>query len=111
MQWTSSVTTTDNVLIGTLTDIQQSLDVGVGMPLATQMEHRVVGVSRDDGHVVWSAPVHDDSFNSVVVGPDQSVYVPLLGTFSLSTPHPDFGHQRDTARYRAVTPDEESPIE
>ena len=104
MQWTSSLTTTDNVLIGTLTDIQKAIDVGAGTPLITQMKTEVVGVSREDGHIVWRAGVHDDSFNSLVVGPDRSVYVPLLGMFSLTTPNMKFGYQGGVVKYRAVSP-------
>jgi hypothetical protein len=66
------------------------------------VSHEVLAVSRADGHVVWRIPIDDDSINSLMPGPDGSLYVPLFGMLDLVSPNPQIEYQGGVIKLRAV---------
>ena len=83
MDWTSVITVTRNHLIGTASRFEVS-DMGLpGFKLPTTTHDRVVVLNRNDGEMVWYADLPDDSASTVTIGPDGSLYVTMLGIFSI----------------------------
>lgn len=103
-QWTSSATVMEDLVLGTLTDMQQVVDLGVGFPILLQASHEVVAVSRSTGEVAWRQPVDDDSINSIAPGPDGEIYVPLMGMLDLASPSPDVDFTGGVAVFHPEAP-------
>ena len=92
MQWTSCITVLDDMIIGAVTEMTRVKDLGLGVPLVLEAHHEAIALHRRSGAVLWRVPIPDDSINSLAVGRDGSIYVPLLGMFDLASPsrHADF---------------------
>ncbi len=101
LQWTSAATVLDNQVVGTVTTIRRAVEVD-GNPLMLNLSHEVVGVERATGRVAWRLPIPDDSINSPAVGPDGSLYVPLLGILDLTSPNRKVGYSGGIVKYRPV---------
>ena len=83
MDWTSVVTVTRNHVIGSASRVEPS-DHGLpGFKLPTSTADRVVVLDKNTGALVWYADLPDDCAATVTVGPDGSLYVPMLGLFSI----------------------------
>ena len=83
MDWSSVVTVTRNHVIGSASKVTPS-DQGLpGFKLPSQTVDRLVVLSRTTGELVWHHDLPDDSAATVTVGPDGSLYVPMLGIFSI----------------------------
>jgi outer membrane protein assembly factor BamB len=83
-QWTSNATLFDDMIVGTLTELTDAISIdGIPMPLVRAASHELVAVDRATGALLWRRPVADDSMNSIAVGPDGTIYVPLMGMIDL----------------------------
>lgn len=84
-QWTSSATVMNDMVIGTLSHLGDTFlpDMGLPLPLFTDLYHELVAVDRFNGEILWRAPADDDLMNSVVPGPDGALYLPYLGLLDL----------------------------
>ena len=83
MDWTSVVTVTQNHVIGSASRVDPS-DRGLpGFKLPHTTTDRLVVLDINTGALVWHAELPDDCAATVTVGPDGSLYVPMLGLFSI----------------------------
>ena len=78
LQWSSVFTLTDDYILGTATRGTPSDQDLFGWVFPATAESELVVLSRDDGAIVFRAPITDDSSATVTVGPDGSLYVTLL---------------------------------
>ena len=86
MQWSSIITATENVLIGTATRMTPSETIVLGLTLPQTAESELMLLARDTGDVIFRAPIPADSTSTVTIGPDGSLYVTmysLLHIFAL----------------------------
>jgi hypothetical protein len=77
-QWTSVITVTNNHLIGTVTTLTESEETLLTVTLPATASSEVAVVDREDGDLVFAAPVSDDATGTVTIGPDGSLYVNML---------------------------------
>lgn len=84
MQWTSCITVLDDMVVGSLSDLQPSA-IGhiTSLPIFRHLTHELVALDRETGEVLDRAELADDSINSLAMGPDGSLYVPLMGMLDL----------------------------
>ena len=83
MDWSSVVTVTQNHIIGSASKVTPS-DSGLpGFKLPIDTLDRVVVLDRFTGELIWYHTLPDDCAATVTVGPDGSLYVPMLGIFSI----------------------------
>ena len=86
--WSSAATVLDNMIIGTVTNMKRTVSAGSApIPLVLEATHEVMAIDRKTGVTLWSLPVADDSINSLLMGPDGSIFVPELGMLDLSSPN------------------------
>jgi hypothetical protein len=85
-QWTSVATVLDDLVIGTLTDMISVWDSPFGVTLALETAHEIVAVDKETGEIRWRHVLPDDSINSPAIGPDGSIYLPLMGMIDLMSP-------------------------
>lgn len=86
--WSSAVTVLDNHVIGTVTNMVRATQLSDDMPpIVLEASHAAVAVDRTTGAVAWQIDVPDDAINSLLMGPDGSIYVPELGMLDLSSPN------------------------
>ncbi len=97
--WTSAATVLDDIIVGTVTDLESSLDLGLPMPLVGSSSNETVVVDRWTGELLWSHPVSEDSINSPAIGPDGSIYMPLMGMLTLLSLDQDTEYQGGIVRY------------
>lgn len=83
LDWTSVVTVTRNHLLGTATAVTHSDAKFLSIPLPATSRDELVVLRRDDGTVVSRLPIPDDSSATVTLGADGSLYVGMLGIFSM----------------------------
>ena len=83
MDWSSVVTVTRNHVIGSASRVTPSTQGLPGFKLPIETEDRVVVLDRQTGALVWHHTLPDDCAATVTVGPDGSLYVPMLGIFSI----------------------------
>ena len=83
LDWTSVVTVTRNHLIGTATAVTHSDDYFLSIALPQTSRDELVVLRRTDGAVVSRLPIPDDSSATVTIGADGSLYVGMLGIFSM----------------------------
>lgn len=100
--WQTTFTGDDDIVIGTLTTIEAAAGRLLGIPIVLAASHETVAVDRATGAVGCRQPVADDSINSLVVGPDGSAYVPLLGILDLTSPNPNASYQGGITKYRRL---------
>jgi hypothetical protein len=82
-EWTSTVLVLKNMIVGVVSHIK-SLPVQMPIPMATKLQHEVVGVRRSDGKVLWRrVSIEDAPINSPVLGSDGNIYIPILGMLDL----------------------------
>jgi len=89
LQWTSVLTITNNHIIGTATRVTESDQEFVTFTLPAKAFSELVILDRSNGNIVFRSSITDDSSSTVVVGPDGSLYVNLLGlihVFAIDTP-------------------------
>jgi len=93
MDWTSVITVTDNHLIGTASRVELSDESLFTLNFPTVTEDSLVILDREDGSLVWSATIPDDSSATVTIGPDGELYVGVMGLLSLLAidDRPDLG--------------------
>ncbi len=83
MDWSSVVTVTRNHVIGSASRVTPSEQGLPGFRLPHETVDRIVVLDRFSGELVWHHDLPDDSAATVTVGPDGSLYVPMLGIFSI----------------------------
>ena len=83
LDWTSVITVTRNHLIGTATAVTHSDASFLSIPLPQRSPDELVVLRRTDGQVVSRLPIPDDSSATVTLGADGSLYVGMLGLFSI----------------------------
>jgi len=82
-EWSSTVLVLKNMIVGVVSHIK-SLPLQMPIPMATKLQHEVVGVRRSDGKVLWRRVNIDDApINSPVLGSDGNIYIPILGMLDL----------------------------
>jgi hypothetical protein len=93
LEWTSVMTVTGDHILGTASVITPGLERIVTVRLPSHVESYVTVLDRADGHLVFRAPVPDDSTATVTVGPDGSLYVGMFGLLAIlaSDDHPHLG--------------------
>ncbi len=85
LDWTSVATTSRNHVIGTasvFTEAQGEALIGL-VPLPSTAETELLVVDRDDGSIVFRAPITDDATSTVAIGPKGGLYAALLGLISI----------------------------
>ena len=88
LQWSSVITVSNNHLIGTATRFTDSGERLLTLELPAVAQSELLVLSRENGAVVFRAPVTDDSTSTVTIAPDGSLYVTMLSllhTLSLET--------------------------
>lgn len=83
MDWSSVVTVTQNHVIGSASRVTPSDEGLPGFKLPIKTMDRLVVLDRTNGELVWYHDLPDDCAATVTVGPDGSLYVPMLGIFSI----------------------------
>ena len=98
--WSSVITVTDNLLVGTATRFTGSDQSLMTVEFPSTAESELVLIDRITGKVVFRAPITDDSTSTVTIGADGSLYVTMLSllhSMSLNT-HPVGGMIRFSPR-------------
>lgn len=99
--WASTALITNNVVIGTATHVITYYETDtLPIPIIWDCEHEIVGLDRFTGDILWRKPLPDDCINSPLLGPDGSVYVPLMGIMDLTSPNPDILYQGGIIQYK-----------
>lgn len=83
MQWTSSATVMDNMVIGGITNFIEPFSEALQVPIFRDLSHELIAMDRETGRILWRAELDDDSINATAPGPDGALYVPIMGMFDL----------------------------
>lgn len=83
LDWTSVITVSDTHLIGTASIITPSTSRALTVRLPERLESFLAVVDRDDGQLVFRAPVPDDATATVTIGPDGALYVGMFGLLAI----------------------------
>ena len=78
LNWSSVITVTDNLLVGTATRFTASDKTLMTVEFPATAESELVLVDRNSGDVVFRAPITDDSTSTVTIGHDGALYVTML---------------------------------
>jgi outer membrane protein assembly factor BamB len=82
-RWNSSVTVFNNLVVGSISRLQEPLVPGSPIPIYKKLSHEVVALDRATGAVVWRQPLSDDCINSPAVGPDGAIFIPKVGMLDI----------------------------
>ena len=82
LNWTSTVSITNNHVFGTGSSFTDSGTTVLGLSFPGEASHELLLLSRSDGSVAFRAPVPDDGTASASLGPDGSIYVNMLALLS-----------------------------
>ena len=105
-QWTSSATVLDDMVIGSVTNLIEPFMPRLGMPIMRDLSHEIVAVDRWTGEIIWRQPLPDDPINSLALGPDGAIYVPLIGFLDLTAFNEHIEYQGGIIRYAPVVVEE-----
>jgi outer membrane protein assembly factor BamB len=83
MDWSSVITVTRNHVIGSASRVEVSQQGLPGLKLPLRTTDRLVVLDRTTGELTWYADLPDDCAATVTVGPDGSLFVPMMGLFSI----------------------------
>ncbi len=83
LDWNSVITVTDTHIIGTASRVTLSEESLLGLHFPVQTEDYLVLLDREDGHLVRTIPIADDSSATVTIGPDGALYVGVYGLLSV----------------------------
>ncbi|MBW2629976.1 MAG: PQQ-binding-like beta-propeller repeat protein [Deltaproteobacteria bacterium] len=86
LEWTSVATTSRNHVFGTasvFTEAQGGESLAGLVPLPSTAASELLVIDRDDGGIVFRAPITDDATSTVAIGPKGSLYTALYGLISI----------------------------
>lgn len=85
LEWTSVATTSRTHVFGTgsvFTESDGASLLGL-VPLPSTAASELLVVDRDDGSLVFRAPISDDSTSTIAIGPKGGLYAALFGLISI----------------------------